>query len=84
MTNTYPLIEDIKVREERLKSITIGRLMHQKVLLLFAVLALVLPVNARGDRKNGEKSVFYPVSRIVDGDTSRVDDGSEKGFNHTT
>lgn len=67
-----------------MKSLTIGKLIHQKLILLFAIPVLVLPVNARGDRKNGEKSVFYPVSRIVDGDTSRVDDGSEKGFNHTT
>ncbi len=79
MSKTYPLNEDIKSREERLKSMTIRRLMHQKVLLLLAVLALVLQVNAQSDRKNREKAIYYPVSRVVDGDTFWVDDGSEKG-----
>lgn len=80
MSKTYPLNEDIKSREERLKSITIRRLMHQKVLLLFAVLALLLQVNAQSDWKHREEAVFYPVTRIVDGDTFWVDDGSEKGI----
>lgn len=80
MSKTYPLNEDIKSREERLKSMTIRRLMHQKVLLQFAVLALLLQVNAQSDRKNREKAIYYPVSRVVDGDTFWVDDGSEKGI----
>lgn len=80
MSKTYPLNEDIKSREERLKSMTIRRLMHQKVLLLFAVLALLLQVNAQSDWKHREEAVFYPVTRIVDGDTFWVDDGSEKGI----
>ena len=80
MSKTYPLNEDIKSREERLKSMTIRRLMHQKVLLQFAVLALLLQVNAQSDWKHREEAVFYPVTRIVDGDTFWVDDGSEKGL----
>jgi micrococcal nuclease len=55
-------------------------LMNQKGTVLFAVLMLVLRVNAQSDRKHRDKEVFYPVSRIVDGDTFWVDDGSEKGL----
>lgn len=62
-----------------MKSIYNGKLMNQKAITLFAVLMLVLPLNAQGDRKRGKEAVFYPVSRIVDGDTFWVDDGSEKG-----
>ncbi|MFZ2338815.1 MAG: thermonuclease family protein [Bacteroidales bacterium] len=54
--------------------------MNHKVIILFAVLMLVLPVNAQSDGKHGEEAIFYPVSRIVDGDTFWVDDGSEKGM----
>lgn len=57
-----------------------GKLMSQKVIMLFAVLMLFLPVNAQNDRKHGQEEIFYPVSRIVDGDTFWVDDGSEKGM----
>ena len=53
--------------------------MSQKVIILFAVLLLILPVNAQSDRERGEETFFYSVSRIVDGDTFWVDDGSEKG-----
>lgn len=48
--------------------------------MLFSVLVLVLPVNDQSGRKPGGKAVFYPVSRIVDGDTFWIDDGSEKGI----
>ena len=63
-----------------MKSIYNGKLMNQKAIILFAVLMLVLPLNAQGDRKRGKEAVFYPVSRIVDGDTFWVDNESEKGI----
>ena len=63
-----------------MKSIYNGKLMNQKAIILFAVLMLVLPLNAQGDRKGGKEAVFYPVSRIVDGDTFWVDNESEKGI----
>ncbi|MDX9948066.1 MAG: thermonuclease family protein [Bacteroidales bacterium] len=54
---------------------------HQKIILLVSIIfVLVLPVNAQSDRRQGEKSLFYPVARIVDGDTFWIDDGSEKGM----
>ena len=57
-----------------------GKKMSQKLIMLFAVLMMILPLNAQRNRKSGEKAVFYPVSRIVDGDTFWIDDGSEKGI----
>ena len=54
--------------------------MSQKLIMLFAVLMMILPLNAQRNRKSGENAVFYPVSRIVDGDTFWIDDGSEKGI----
>lgn len=57
-----------------------GKRMNQKLIMLFAVLMMILPLNAQRNRKSGEKAVFYPVSRIVDGDTFWVNDGSEKGI----
>jgi len=54
--------------------------MSQKLIMLFAVLMMILSLNAQRNRKSGENAVFYPVSRIVDGDTFWIDDGSEKGI----
>lgn len=48
--------------------------------MLVSVLMLVLPLNAQSERKHGKEAVFYPVSRIVDGDTFWIDDGSAKGI----
>lgn len=54
--------------------------MCQKAIILFAVLMLVTPANAQSDRKHAERAVFYPVTRIVDGDTFWINDGSPKGI----
>lgn len=54
--------------------------MHQRIILLFIVFMLTIPVNAQGKRNKGEESIFYPVTRIVDGDTFWIDDGSGKGL----
>ena len=53
---------------------------HKGIILLSIVFILTFSVNAQSDRKPGNKAVFYPVSRIIDGDTFWVDDGSEKGL----
>lgn len=53
---------------------------HIRIILLLIVFILTISVNAQSVRKLGNEVVFYPVSRIVDGDTFWVDDGSEKGI----
>lgn len=53
---------------------------HQKIIILLAIFVLTLSLNAQSDRKHREVEVFYPVTRVVDGDTFWVDDGSEKGI----
>jgi len=53
---------------------------HLKIIFLFAIFLLTIPVNAQSERKLREEAIFYPVTRIVDGDTFWVDDGSEKGM----
>lgn len=49
------------------------------VLLLFSLL-INIQVDAQSVRKHEVKAVYYPVARIVDGDTFWVDDGSAKGL----
>jgi len=55
-------------------------LKHIRIILLFIVFMLTIHVNAQSARKQREEAVFYPVARIVDGDTFWVDNGSEKGI----
>jgi micrococcal nuclease len=55
-------------------------LKHIRIILLFIVFMLTLQVDAQSAGKHREEAVFYPVARIVDGDTFWLDDGSEKGI----
>ena len=55
-------------------------LKHAGIIILFTIFMVNLPLNAQSDRKHRDEAVFYLVTRIVDGDTFWVDDGSEKGM----
>lgn len=54
--------------------------MCQRFVFLLIILMQTFQVDGQSVRKHGAKSVFYPVVRIVDGDTFWVDNGSEKGM----
>lgn len=53
---------------------------HKRIILLFTVFMVIFPLNAQPVRNHGEKAAFYPVVRVIDGDTFWVNDGSERGL----
>ncbi len=54
--------------------------MHRFIKYSFFLILFILTVSCNSGREREEQSVFFPVTRVVDGDTFWVDDGSEKGL----
>jgi|ADurb_Leu_02_Slu_FD_contig_71_316653_length_2523_multi_3_in_0_out_0_2 micrococcal nuclease len=56
------------------------RFFNKKVKYLLNILLLLLPLVMSGQAASSEPEVWFTVTRVVDGDTFWVDDGSEKGM----
>jgi micrococcal nuclease len=54
--------------------------MRYKIFLLFILTLSVIPINAQKQLKQNEDFRYYAVTKVVDGDTFWVDDGSVKGL----
>lgn len=54
--------------------------MRYKIFLLFILTLSVFPINAQKPEKQNEDFRYYAVTKVVDGDTFWVDDGSVKGL----
>lgn len=52
----------------------------KKGLIYILLLLFLTPLYSCKSRSAGEKSNYLPVTKVVDGDTFWVDDGSEKGL----
>jgi micrococcal nuclease len=54
--------------------------MQQKIFFIFILLLLTLSSASQRPEKQNEKLIYYTVTKVVDGDTFWVDDGSVKGL----